>query len=299
MRGTGFVLMALSPQRMHLGEFLADNGLDVVEGHWGLPAQLPTVVVTDDPASLRKSLPLLRAFEEGLVGTVFLDPEEASRSSVSQAWSKQVEIPDPDARLAGDVTGRELTTVVRLVARITALRRQQSQQFDECQHWIELAMHDVLTGLPNRRHWETALERALEERQPLSVAMIDVDFFKRINDADGHSIGDQVLHEAALAMRSQLRRSDFVARLGGDEFGLLIPHVSCSEAESILERLRQHVSDHLVSVQLPAATLSAGLIHLASDEDRDRERIMAAASRSLRLAKQRQKNCTVTANADI
>lgn len=296
MRGSGFVLMALSPQRMHLGEFLADSGLDgldVVEGHWGLPAQIPTVIVTDNLPSLTVHPALARAITQGLSGTVVVG-ENSDQAAVEQSAKAAIE---PDACVPSDTSGRELATVVRLVAKITTLRRQQSRHFDECQHWIELAMHDVLTGLPNRRHWETALEKALLECHPLNVAMIDVDFFKRINDADGHSIGDRVLHEAAIAMRSQLRRSDFVARLGGDEFGLLIPFVSSDEAEAILERLRQHVSEHLVSVHLPAATLSAGLVHVAVVDDRTKEPVMEGASRSLRYAKQRQKNCTVSATS--
>lgn len=294
MSSTRFILMALSLQRMHLGEFLADAGWEVVEGQWGLPEQLPLVVVTEDLRTFHGQPFFVEAVGRGLVGSVGLGPLDGNDEMGPKSSPKSMGgTRSYDALLPIDVSGRELATVVDLVAQLTILRRQQSQQLDECQRWIELALHDALTGLPNRRSWDAALEQALLDRQTLSLAMIDVDCFKQINDQDGHTIGDQVLQEAATAMRSELRRSDFVARLGGDEFGLLIPGASVAEATSILDRLRTHVSDHLANVHLPVATLSAGLVFVPATENRDAPTLMAAASRSLRLAKQQQKNRTV------
>jgi diguanylate cyclase (GGDEF)-like protein len=288
--GAGYILLNLSPQHGHLSEYLADAGHDVIQGQWGLPPQLPLVIVTDHLPFLGDRTEYLEAATQGLLGIVAIESREAPESagSRSAAFASHV-----DCRLPAGVTGRELATVVRLVARIAMLRRQQAARTDECQKWIELAMHDPLTGLPNRRNWEMGLQQALADPAPLGVAMIDVDFFKQINDADGHSMGDQVLREVALALRSQLRRNDFVARLGGDEFGVLIPDATALESAAILDRLREQVSAHLASLRLPSPTLSAGLVHLDRGDEREVAQVMAAASRSLRHAKQRNRNCTV------
>lgn len=288
--GAGFILLNLSPQHGHLSEYLADAGYDVIEGQWGLPPQLPLVIVTDHLPSLGDRTEYLEAASQGLLGIVALESRETPESAGGRnpAFASHV-----DCRLPAGVSGRELATVVRLVARIAMLRRQQAARTDECQRWIELAMHDPLTGLPNRRNWEMGLQQALADPAPLGVAMIDVDFFKQINDADGHSMGDQVLREVALALRSQLRRNDFVARLGGDEFGVLIPDATALESAAILDRLREQVSTHLASLRLPSPTLSAGLVHLDRGDEREVAQVMAAASRSLRQAKQRNRNCTV------
>jgi len=285
--GAGFILLNLSPMLSHLAEYLADTGFDVVEGQWGLPAQLPLVIVTDQFASLGRQSGYRDAATQGLLGIVVLESTSPEQHPASPLASHV------DCRLPASVSGRELATVVRLVARIAMLRRQQAARTDECQRWIELAMHDPLTGLPNRRNWEMGLQQALADPAPLGVAMIDVDFFKQINDADGHSMGDQVLREVALALRSQLRRNDFVARLGGDEFGVLIPDATALESASILDRIREQVSTHLASLRLPSPTLSAGLVHLEPTDEREVADVMAAASKSLRQAKQRNRNCTV------
>ena len=107
----------------------------------------------------------------------------------------------------------------------------------------ELADTDELTGLPNRRGWNRELTVALstaDRRQtPLCVALIDVDFFKAVNDERGHQAGDRLLKSAAAAWRSTLRPADVLARPGGDEFTLLLPDCDLDRATTVLERLRE------------------------------------------------------------
>ena len=109
-----------------------------------------------------------------------------------------------------------------------------------------LAMQDPLTGLANRnalqQHLDMALRRALRNRQPLAVLLIDLDGFKPINDQHGHALGDQVLAEVALRLQTCARESDLVARLGGDEFVLVCEALPAADharqvAERILEQL--------------------------------------------------------------
>jgi diguanylate cyclase (GGDEF)-like protein len=108
-----------------------------------------------------------------------------------------------------------------------------------------LALTDQLTGLPNRRAWEEGLDRELalaaREGHDLVVAVIDLDRFKRYNDAHGHQAGDALLAETADAWRMRLRASDLLARYGGEEFAAVIPSWPLPAAASVIDRLRTAV----------------------------------------------------------
>lgn len=110
------------------------------------------------------------------------------------------------------------------------------------------AMHDELTGMPNRRHLLNALTRMLEEcrrfESPLSCAVMDVDHFKRVNDTHGHDMGDLVLRDYAAILGMQSRGYDLAGRLGGDEFVWILPRVEKDGAVAAAERLREAVERH-------------------------------------------------------
>lgn len=109
-----------------------------------------------------------------------------------------------------------------------------------------LAKTDTLTKLYNRRtlfeKGAEKVEKAINEKQSLSVILLDVDFFKNINDNYGHSIGDEVLKVIAELGSETMRSRDFFARLGGEEFAGILPGVGCAEAKAIAERLREKVA---------------------------------------------------------
>lgn len=129
----------------------------------------------------------------------------------------------------------------------------------------ELAMRDSLTGLYNRRHVEGLLEqeclRHARSGAPLSIALIDLDHFKQVNDTHGHATGDAVLATAARVLAEQLRRTDLVGRWGGEEFLLVLPDTDLPEAWTVLERARIALSQVVVTLAAPQlrVTLSAGL----------------------------------------
>ncbi len=113
------------------------------------------------------------------------------------------------------------------------------------QRVLESATHDALTGLPNRRAFERALaselERASRYGAMFSLAMLDLDSFKRLNDTKGHAAGDELLRRTAATLEEACRAADVAARLGGDEFGLLLPATNQFEAAALCERLRARV----------------------------------------------------------
>jgi diguanylate cyclase (GGDEF)-like protein len=116
-----------------------------------------------------------------------------------------------------------------------------------------LALHDPLTGLPNRRalaeRVKIELANARRTRETLAFAILDVDDFKRINDTRGHAGGDEALQSIARAMRSATRETDFPARFAGDEFALLMPRTQRTDATPVIERL----VDALRSAGLPCS----------------------------------------------
>jgi diguanylate cyclase (GGDEF)-like protein/PAS domain S-box-containing protein len=105
------------------------------------------------------------------------------------------------------------------------------------------ALTDQLTGLPNRRAWDEALPKALDEcamrDEPAAVAMFDIDRFKHFNDAHGHQAGDRLLIEAGAAWREQTREGDLLARYGGEEFVLLMRNCRPEDARDVVERIRR------------------------------------------------------------
>ena len=117
----------------------------------------------------------------------------------------------------------------------------------------QLAITDPLTGIFNRRHFyqlsESELQRTCRYCRPLAVMMIDIDYFKRVNDSYGHAIGDQVLQALASLVREALRTIDIFARYGGEEFIVLLPETDLQAARLIAERLCRKIAETPVPIE--------------------------------------------------
>jgi diguanylate cyclase (GGDEF)-like protein/PAS domain S-box-containing protein len=127
-----------------------------------------------------------------------------------------------------------------------------------------IALHDVLTGLPNRALLEDRLIMAIEKQRrtklPFALAMLDIDRFKHINDTMGHHIGDRLLKEFVSRIKSCLRPTDTIARMGGDEFMLLLPETDVKAAEQIMARILESLTQSIdVEVQKLHITSSIGI----------------------------------------
>lgn len=138
----------------------------------------------------------------------------------------------------------------------------------------DLAWTDDLTGLPNRRAWHELVQRdsarARRSGEPLAVALLDLDHFKRYNDTHGHLAGDRLLLAVTAAWQSVLRETDTLVRWGGDEFVLLLPDCTREQAEALLARMRTTYA---------AAPFSAGMAE--SDGHRLPETLLAQADEDL------------------
>jgi diguanylate cyclase (GGDEF)-like protein len=134
----------------------------------------------------------------------------------------------------------------------------------------KLANTDALSGLPNRARFFTVataeIRRAQRYNRPLAVFMVDIDLFKRINDAYGHDAGDLALKEFAQVCRTWVRSQDLVARLGGEEFGFLLPETDAETALALANRLRAEVESMRMDKILTPITISIGISEVMAGE---------------------------------
>jgi len=193
----------------------------------------------------------------------------------------------------------ELIAVVETLRDITAQKRAQID--------LEaLATRDGLTGLANRRSFDVKFgeetRRASRDLLPLSLLMIDVDYFKLYNDSHGHQKGDECLRAIANRIAETLwRETDFAARYGGEEFTVVMPNTPLSGAMLIAERLRNAVEElhieHAASLAASCVTLSIGGV-VGRGRDLDPDRLVAAADAALYCAKRSGRNRSVVAKFD-
>ncbi|HEY4318813.1 MAG TPA: sensor domain-containing diguanylate cyclase [Herbaspirillum sp.] len=164
----------------------------------------------------------------------------------------------------------------------------------------ELSFKDGLTGVANRRRFDAmaAVEwnNALRQGVPLSLVMIDIDYFKQYNDHYGHIEGDACLRKVAQVLSAALYRPrDFVARFGGEEFVLVLPEADEAAASMVAQRCRQMLSDaaiaHAASAIGPSVTFSMGIGSIVPVHGDDMSGFLSEVDRRLYLAKQRGRNC--------
>jgi len=156
-----------------------------------------------------------------------------------------------------------------LLARVrTQIKRQRyaSELRQSVTNTLALAVTDELTGLYNRRyfdrHLSLMLEKAQDQARDMAVMLIDMDFFKSVNDTHGHDIGDSVLREFADRLRRNIRGVDLACRFGGEEFVVLMPDTDWRQAQGVAERVRQAVAERVFASgnsRPLALTVSVGL----------------------------------------
>jgi diguanylate cyclase (GGDEF)-like protein/PAS domain S-box-containing protein len=192
---------------------------------------------------------------------------------------------------SGAITG--VTVVARDVTHARLIARQLSHQ----------ATHDALTGLVNRTEFERRLARVLagagKEHREDVVCFLDLDGFKRINDACGHLAGDEVLRGLSDIMRDRMRTRDTLARLGGDEYAMLLEHCRLPRAERIAEEIRKAIGDHRFTfgAETYAVKASIGIVPIRAGLRRPTD-VFRAADAACYLAKRRGGNRVQVATAN-
>jgi two-component system, cell cycle response regulator len=185
-------------------------------------------------------------------------------------------------------------------------KRLQDRLQDNYERSLALALTDSLTGLYNRRylmaHLEGLMSRAAEGAQGPAVLMLDIDYFKRVNDSHGHAAGDAVLREVAARIARHVRGFDLVARYGGEEFVVVMPETQLAVAAMVAERLRKVVAAKPIALgegqDALDLTISAGIAVTREGGD-SAAAILQRADKALYEAKGRGRNCVAGSVAEI
>lgn len=195
-----------------------------------------------------------------------------------------------DALASGAFDYFEVPHDLELLLARAAQLIQIKQTFDDLR---ALADRDYLTSLANRRRFRVALGHELERwrryRVPCALLLVDIDFLKKINDAHGHSAGDNVIRHVADALRELSRDNDTAARLGGEEFALLLAGADAAQAIAAAERVRQVVSMKPVEGGIGIVTVSLGVAACPTHADAERA-LYAASDAALYHAKNTGRN---------
>lgn len=193
-----------------------------------------------------------------------------------------------------------------LLAQLTAAQRWLKQQDELIQandFLSSIALADPLTELSNRRALEWELprqtQRAFAQDQPFSLLILDVDFFKGVNDSYGHMVGDRILQRLAQRFRSYLRNQDVIFRYGGEEFVVLLKQADANAAQDVAQRLRCLVAEQPFTVEpnlTLTITISVGAATLQPDDDPEGKSLLNRADQGLLQAKVWGRNQVVNQN---
>ncbi|WP_439394809.1 sensor domain-containing diguanylate cyclase [Bradyrhizobium sp. PMVTL-01] len=192
-----------------------------------------------------------------------------------------------------------LALIVFMLASSLVLAREIGRRAEAERKLEELATTDALTGLKNRRKFDTVIDvewrRAMRQKTPVALLMIDADHFKAYNDTCGHQAGDQVLVGIAICISDSVRRAgDCAARYGGEEFAVLLPDTPATEAFKIAETIRLKVQGW--SDDQATSTVSCGIASLVPTAGMDWAVLVAAADKALYAAKAGGRNQSVVAS---
>lgn len=275
----------------HTVTSLSDDGADVE----AISADAAIVGLSSEPASGLRLVSRLRASEATRQTPILAAVPDGADEMIAEVLELG----------ASDYLSKPVE-LVELCARMrTQIRRGRYQRLLS-RHYkdgLKLALQDELTGLYNRRYLTHHLQRLLGEAQergkPVSAAMIDIDHFKKINDANGHGFGDLVLRALAERIAEAMRPSDTLARLGGEEFVAIMPEASEREARDVAERLRLRIAElpfEFDDLEMPlSVTISCG-VACAEPGTRDTDGLLRLADQALYRAKKNGRNQVAAAS---
>jgi diguanylate cyclase len=204
------------------------------------------------------------------------------------------------AELVVDVIGDIVRANQDLQSKLETAESRLKEQAAEIETHISRSLTDPLTGLPNRREFNHRLEERMSawnrRQEVFSLLLVDVDHFKKLNDAHGHLAGDQVLAGMGRTLRSAIRREDAVARYGGEEFAIVLPSTTLEQAARVADNVRTSIAKLVVNYggnQL-SVTASVGLATIQANEQA--EALIQRADAALYAAKAGGRDCAYLHN---
>lgn len=240
--------------------FLKRSGYDIVEFATGNEAREQLLKIPWDLAILDRRLPDM----DGVMLCQELKsvPEFKARYIIMLTGEDEQEDKVQGLDLGADDYITKPFQYPELLARIRAGKRivdLQKELLETNKRLERLSITDGLTNLYNHRYFQDELGRAFEESarygRPLSLAIVDLDFFKKINDTYGHAIGDEVLKAVSRIFQESIRSTDLAARYGGEEFAVMMPETNLADAAIFAEKIRRLVENTAIETQ-------AGTIHI-------------------------------------
>ena len=245
---------------------------------------------------------LLSSLAAFVLGTWLVQPilslaEGARRLAAGEG---SVRVPEERARDEVRVLARSFNEMAeRLEQSRAALERQNLELVRANEVLEQLSITDGLTKLHNHRHFqeEFAREARRAERSgaPLSLVLIDIDDFKRLNDRLGHSVGDRVLQAVARILNDEVRETDYLARYGGEEFALVLPQTPAEGAQALAEKMRMVLASSEIPLPEPEASVRVTVSMGVAPYRGSTSATFDAADRALYQAKAAGKDCVMLA----
>ena len=184
-----------------------------------------------------------------------------------------------------------------LSGKVKAMEKNEKSIRDKLEEETKRAMTDTLTSLPNREAYNDRIHQEIQRWQrygnPLTIAIIDIDFFKKINDNYGHQIGDKVLKIVAMTVGQLLREVDFMARYGGEEFVVLLPETDADSALILLNRIRENLANKPLKYKEDKISLTVSIGISQFTEKDTTETAFARADEALYKAKESGRNLCI------
>ncbi|MCJ7624124.1 MAG: diguanylate cyclase [Anaerolineaceae bacterium] len=237
-----------------------------------------------------------------LIGAIYVENRsdkgvfQEEDSEPLEFFAAQAAVAIENALLNDDLESRVATRTADL-AQINEKLKQEIEERKRAELKLhKLSITDPLTKIYNRRHFfdlaEKELDRTKRYETPLSVILIDIDNFKRINDTYGHVVGDHVLRTVTGNIAVNLREVDIFARYGGEEFIILLPETSMDEAGKVAERLRGliHAAQIEISKDVVSVTISLGVVGVVLRKDISLDELLDLADQALYHSKEAGRN---------
>jgi diguanylate cyclase len=204
------------------------------------------------------------------------------------------------AELVAQVIGEVVRANQDLQSKLETAEARLKEQAAEIETHISRSLTDPLTGLPNRREFNHRLEERMSawnrRQEAFSLLLVDVDHFKKLNDAHGHLAGDQVLAAIGSVLRAAIRREDAIARYGGEEFAILLPSTPLAQAVRVAENVRESLAKLVVDHGGQRLTVTASVGLAAIETNELAETLLQRADAALYAAKAGGRNCAYVHN---